>query len=502
MPDPSLLALSPRTATVLLAPDGARYALPKPAGFELRTAEGLAVATGRTERSVVQFNRLEPGTGYRFSCEFGMLDFVTPKCAGLVDARVMGADQTAADNTQALQAAIDAVPKGGTLFVPEGLYRTGPLFLKSDMTLHLAEGARLADHGRWNERIIFDEQDDTGRVLGTWEGLPDKCFAALINAIACERLTITGEGTLDGGGDRGDWWSWPKEARRGARRPRTLFLAHCRDIALTGITVCNSPSWTVHPFHTARVTAAALKIVNPPDSPNTDGFNPESCEDVRLAGIHFSVGDDCIAVKAGKRGGEREDHLAPTRRLSITHCLMERGHGAVVLGSEMSGDITDVSIENCRFVGTDRGLRIKTRRGRGGRVANVDMRNVEMDRVATAFAANAFYFCDADGTSETVQSRTPAPVTRLTPEVSGIRLENIRAENVQLAAVALLGLPEAPITGISIRGMQVTFDPEAEADVPLMASHVPACRHARIWAEYAEIDGDVTVLERDLAHAD
>jgi len=489
----SLIAVTPRTATVLLAPSGAKYALPEPVGFILKSAAGGTVSSGRTERAVLQLNDLLPGTDYALSSALGNLAFRTRDCAGTVDTWDFGADPAAADNSALLQAAINAVPEGGTLLIPAGRFVTGPLFLHSSMTVHFTEGAELAAIGDWRDWPILTDRDGGGRVVGTWEGLPERSFAALINAIGCSDVTLTGGGIIDGGGDRGDWWSWPKETRRDARRPRTVFLAHCKDVVMTGLTIRNSPSWTVHPFHCRNLTAAALKIENPPDSPNTDGLNPESCMDTRLTGIHFSVGDDCIAVKAGKRNGACEDHLAPTKNLVISHCLMERGHGAVVLGSEMSGGITGVTIEHCRFVGTDRGLRIKTRRGRGGMVGNIAMNDVEMDRVATAFAANAFYFCDPDGKSDAVQSRDPAPVDETTPRIADIRLSNITASNVQLAAVALLGLPEAPFTAIRIDGMRVSFDPDARADVPLMACHVPACRHEGVLAQFAEVVGGITL---------
>ncbi|WP_103225494.1 polygalacturonase PglA [Roseibium marinum] len=497
-----LIAVSSRTATVLLAPAGAKYALPEPVGFVLTSLTDGESVSGRTERAVLQLNDLQPDTGYSLTCMFGNIEFRTKQCLGAIDIVAHGADTSAADNSLAIQAAINSVPDGGTLLVPPGCFMTGPLFLCSRMTVHLAQGAELAAIGDWQDWPILEERDAAGRVIGTWEGLPERSFAALITAIGCTDITLTGAGIIDGGGDRGDWWTWPKETRRGARRPRTVFLAHCEHVLMSGLTIRNSPSWTVHPFHSRHVTAVGLKIENPPNSPNTDGLNPECCEETDLTGIHFSVGDDCIAVKSGKRDGDRVDHLAPTRNLTISHCLMEKGHGAVVLGSEMSGGISGVRIEHCRFLGTDRGLRIKTRRGRGGRVADISMTDVDMDRVATAFAANAFYFCDADGTSNAVQSRDPAPVDDTTPRITAITLKNVTATNVQLAAVALLGLPEAPFSDIRIENMLVSFDPDAVADVPLMACRVPACRHEAILAQFAEVDGGITLAPKDERHAD
>ncbi|WP_181389531.1 polygalacturonase PglA [Pseudoprimorskyibacter insulae] len=489
----TLAAVSNRTATLLCTPDGTRFTLAAPLAWQVFCGSDL-IADGVTTVAPVFLEGLTPATGYVFRACGAELAFETAPCAGLVDVTAHGASVEAADNSAAFARAIAAVPEGGTLMVPPGRYCIRPIHLKARMTLYLPKGAELyADHDRQNWPIL-PPHDDASRVVGTWEGLPEAAFAAPVTAIDCDNLTITGAGRIDAGGDRGDWWSWPKETRDGARRPRALFLAHGRNVQLSGFTLCNSPSWTLHPYRIDGLTCTGLNIENPPDSPNTDGLNPESCTDVRLLGIRFSVGDDCIAVKAGKRGPGQVDHILPTRGLMVHHCLMARGHGAVVLGSEMSGDITDVDVAACEFVGTDRGLRIKTRRGRGGKVAHVRLSDVVMTGVGTPLAINAFYFCDPDGRSEAVQSRDPAPVDHTTPQVFDISLTDVLATDVQIAGVALLGLPEAPITGVTIRNFRVSFDPNAQPAVPLMAAHLDAVRHIPLWTEFAQVDGTVDLL--------
>lgn len=504
MPHLEPLALTPRSATVLIRPDQSLFRLPQPLHWQLRGAKGQGRVTGQTTTVAVFLDGLTPDTDYEFTCDGLVARFTTPTCAGLVDITTFGASPDTPDNAEAFAAAVAAVPAGGAVFVPPGQFRTGPVFLKSDMVLHLAHGAVIAaisDRTNWP---ILAPHDDTGRVIGTWEGLPEASFAAPLTAIGCTNLTLTGSGTIDGGGDRGDWWAWPKETREGARRPRTLFLAHSRDVVLSGLRICNSPSWTVHPYRCDGLLAAGLTIENPPDSPNTDGFNPESCRNTRLAGLRISVGDDCIAVKAGKRAPGQTDHLAPTEGLEISNCLMEHGHGAVVLGSEMSGSITDVTIRNCEFLGTDRGLRIKTRRGRGGQVARVTLDHVVMDGVATPLAVNAFYFCDPDGKSDWVQSRAAAGVDDTTPTITGITLRDVTATRVQHAAIALLGLPEAPIDGIRVERFSVTFDANAVPGEPLMACHIPPVRHAGILTQFANLtcDAGTALTRKDFPHAE
>lgn len=495
MSDLRVLQLSSRTASLLLAPGGARYAVPVPISWQLSCGD-KPCASGKATVAPLFFENLTPDTEYCLTTPLGRLCFRTLKCAGLVDARNFGADPRAADNTAAIQRAIDATPEGGTLRIAPGRYTIGPIFLKPRMTFYLPEGAELNAHGDWSNWPILPARDDTGRPLSSWEGLPEAAFAAPVTAIDCHGLILTGRGVIDGGGDRGDWWSWPKSTRRDARRPRTLFLAWSDDIQISGLTIRNSPSWTVHPFRCDRLTASALHIQNPADSPNTDGLNPESCCDVTLTGLHFSVGDDCIAVKAGKRGDQgQSDHLAPTTGLAVTHCLMERGHGAVVLGSEMSGDITGVTITDCTFDRTDRGLRIKTRRGRGGRVANVVMERVDMTYVDTPVVANAYYFCDPDGSDDWVQSRKPAPVTEKTPAIDNILVRNVTAKMAKLAGAAMLGLPESPITNVRLEYFSVTFDPDAEPAEPLMAEGQTPVRHIPMIAENTQVTGEPLCAE-------
>lgn len=488
----SLASVSARTACLLVTPPGTLYRLAAP--LDWTCTGGAGPLSGTTDCAPVFLEGLAPATDYSFTCAGQTLTFRTAPCAGLVDVTDHGAAPGLADNAPAFAAALAALPEGGTLYVPPGTFRIRPVFLRPRMTLWLPEGATLhACHDRAGWPIL-PAHDDQGRVTGTWEGLPEAAFAAPLTAIGCDGLTITGRGTLDAGGDRGDWWSWPKETRDGARRPRALFLAHGRDVQLSGITVRNSPSWTVHPFRIDRLTCAGLSIQNPPDSPNTDGLNPESCTDVTLTGIRFSVGDDCIAVKAGKRGPGQVDHIAPTRGLAVRHCLMERGHGGVVLGSEMSGSITEVDIDACHFIGTDRGLRIKSRRGRGGEVAHVRLKDVLMEGVGTPLAINAFYYCDPDGRSAAVQSRTPAPVDDTTPHIHDISLTDVTATGVRIAAVAVLGLPEAPVTGVTLTRFRVSFDATATPEVPLMADGVDAVANLPLWSDFAQVAGEVAPL--------
>lgn len=477
-----LLHLSSRTATLTIEADAHLFALDRALPWVLQLGDGTAVKTGSATSVALSLDGLEPDREYRFSTEIGGATFKTASETGMVDIRDHGARIDSNDNTSAIQSAIAAVPAGGTLRLPAGSWTSGALFLKSDMTLLLEDGAVLQDISTRERRRILPARHADGRVLGTWEGVAEACFASLLNAIDCENLTICGRGIVDGGGDRGDWWTWPKETRDGARRPRTIFLSGCRQLTLAGITVRNSPSWTVHPVLCEDVLAVGLTIRNHPDSPNTDGLNPESSQNIRLVGLDISVGDDCVAIKAGKRD-PRGGPDRPTRNVAIRNCLMQRGHGAVVMGSEMSQGISDVAISRCHFFGTDRGLRIKTRRGRGGTVSNISVWDCRMEDVATPIAVNAFYFCDADGRSDYVQSRIALPVSVTTPKIDGIDIRNLQVSGAETAAAVFYGLPESTIDAVSIDGLSIAYRDDAKPAVPEMACHLPELRHAGIIAE-------------------
>ena len=259
----SVQAVTSRTATILLSPETERFSLGEAVGWTLLKAGGEAVAEGTSTRVPVFLDRLEPNTAYVFHALGLEVRFQTLTCAGVIEATDFGVSEDALDNAEAFARAIDAVQVGGTLTVPAGRYLTGPIFLKSDMTLHLSKGTEIAAISDRQSWPILPAYDDAGRYVGTWEGLPEASFASLITAIDCANVTITGSGIIDGGGERGDWWTWPKETRDGARRPRTVFLAHCRDVVLSGVTVRNSPAWTVHPFFCDGLNASAMTISEP-----------------------------------------------------------------------------------------------------------------------------------------------------------------------------------------------------------------------------------------------
>ena len=376
-------------------------------------------------------------------------------------------------DTNFIQACINACPDNGRVYFPKGEYYTGPIFLKSNITIELAKGAHIIGDVDRNHypilpgmTITTDEKDDYN--LGSWEGNPLDCFASLITGINVSNVAIVGQGTIDGNAQNSDWWV-DVRTRRIAWRPRGFFINNCNNITLQGVKVCNTPSWNLHPYFSDNLKFIDLLIENPKDSPNTDGCDPESCKNVDIIGVHFSVGDDCIAVKSGKIYMGRK-YKKPTEYLNIRNCSMNFGHGSVVLGSEMSGGIKNLTVSQCLFNQTDRGLRIKTRRGRGkdAIIDGVTFENIKMDGVLTPLVINMFYFCDPDGKTEYVWSKDSLPVDDRTPYLGKFHFKNIDCDNVNVAAGAFYGLPEMPIDEIIIENVRFSYAENPKEGVPAM----------------------------------
>lgn len=397
------------------------------------------------------------------------------------DVRAFGASPDGKTSaTRQIQAAIDACAAagGGTVIVPAGQYVTGTLWMKSNITLEIEPGAIL---------LGSQDQNEFPKWASDWEGpkVP-KHFAPLIAGENLENVSIVGRGTIDARGEM--WWAMQKHAKSptGAGeeivRPRTLRLVHSRNIRVQGITIKRSPYWTISPLACDNVTVDGVTILNPPDSPNTDGINPESCRNVHISNCHIDVGDDCITLKSGKETDGRRE-LWPTENVTITNCTLLHGHGGVVFGSEMSGSIRNVVISNCLFIGTDRGLRFKSRRGRGGVIEDVRADNIIMKGVLCPLSINLFYGSGAPDIQK-ITDQTPAPVDDSTPRFRRFRFSNITARDVKYAAAYIMGLPEMHADDIALDNAVFYLDPEnTAAGAPDMAPGQPKLARAGFIAQ-------------------
>lgn len=426
----------------------------------------------KTNRTVVSIYGLKPQTHYEIRVkdaqEEQTAELTTQKEFVTLNVRDFGAKGDGIqDDTHFLQAAIMCCPKESRVLIPEGTYKITSLFLKDDIRIELAGGAVLLGETNREKfsvlKGIIDSYDETGEYnLGTWEGNPLDCFAALITGIHVKNVVIYGQGVVDGNASFDNWWKEPKK-RNIAFRPRMIFLNHCENVTIQGIRVQNSPSWNVHPYFSDHLRFVNMEIVNPKVSPNTDGLDPESCHDVEVVGVYISVGDDCIAVKSGKiyMGSK---YKRACEDLTIRQCCMRDGHGSITVGSEMAAGVRRMTVRDCLFLHTDRGLRVKTRRGRGkdAILDEIVFEHIRMDHVKTPFVVNCFYFCDPDGHTAYVQSKEALPVDERTPEVRHLVFRDIDAENCHLAAAFMYGLPEQKIRCVEMEHIKVTYAPDAE----------------------------------------
>src|SRR5687768_9409101 len=358
--------------------------------------------------------------------------------------------------TASIAKAIAAASKagGGTVYFPAGKYLTGAIHLKSNITIFIDAGAELHFSDNFDDYLPM--------VESRYEGVDVKSFSPLFYAYKADNIAIRGRGLINGHGKK--WWDFvegykqdqprskwqyqfdslnknillpddPRQMKRGFLRPPFIQPMHCKNVLIEGITIINSPFWTVNPEFCENVTITGVTINNPP-SPNTDGINPESCKYVHISDCHISVGDDCITIKSGKDIPGRKK-AAPAENYTITNCTMLSGHGGVVIGSEMSGGVKNIVISNCIFDGTDRGIRIKTTRGRGGVVEDIRVDNIIMKNIRDqAFVLDMEY------------SRTEKePVSERTPRFRNIRISNVTAYTKQVALIN--GLEEMPVEDVS-----------------------------------------------------
>ena len=484
-----ILCVTSRSCSVLLDPEGLYEAREK------RTLLLDGEEQGEEYRSVTSLFDLEPDTEYTLESRTDSgaeerITFRTKPETCTLNVRDFGAKGDGeTEDTAKLQAAILCCPEGGRVLVPPGDYVTGPLFLKSHMTLELPEGAAL--------RLLTDRADypilpgntpadnPAGEILlGMFEGCATDGFASALTGIGLEDVAVIGEGVVDGRADRSDWWIRPKEIRT-ASRGNLLYTQRCKGMLIQGITFMNSPSWNLHPAFSEDLDFIDIRVKAPWDSPNTDGFDPESCRRVRLLGAEISVGDDCIAIKSGKIGLGRK-YKTPCEDLEIGWCAMLDGHGGVTVGSEMAGGVRKVHAHHCYMKGNDRALRIKTRRDRGkdGVIDDIRFSDMRMDGVKMPLVVNSFYFCDADGKSDRVQSREKQPADDTTPEIGTVCFERVEATGCKACVAYAMGLPEKPMEELILRDCVFDFDPSAEPLVPAMALNVETCCRRGIIAKY------------------
>lgn len=358
------------------------------------------------------------------------------------------------------QAFIQAVEKleregGGTIVVPAGEYYTYSIELKSNMTLFLESGARLKFIQDWQGYKV---------IRSEFEGRTEGLFMPCIYARNAENVTLGGYGTLDG---QGEYW-WKNQGKFPHGKPYLVCFEHCRHVKVLDVELINSPVWTVHPLYCEDVEIRGITIHNPYHSPNTDGINPDGCRNVRISDCLVDVGDDCITLKSGT---EDTPIKSPCENITITNCNMAHGHGGVVIGSEMSGGIRNVTITNCVFQDTDRGIRVKTRRGRGGSMEGILVSNVIMERVICPFVFNMYYRCGMHGGS--YKDKFAHEPDSSTPVIRNIQIQNCMVRDAYASAGFFYGLPEMPVENVTVSDCVITMKKDAQEGCPAMMEDLP-----------------------------
>ena len=362
------------------------------------------------------------------------------------------------DWTNAFSRAIDDLRAqgGGVLTVPAGDYPSGSIRLYDNMTLNVESGATI--------RFLQDESAYP-LIEGEYEGNAGLVYQACLYSENAKNIAVTGFGTLDGQGEY--WWKQAKERILKHPRPYLVCFSGCEHVVIENVTLVNSPVWTVHPIRSRNVVIRGLNIANPYHSPNTDGINPDACQDVRISDCTIDVGDDCIAIKSGT---EKTPDRRCCERIIITNCHFLRGHGGVVLGSEMSGGIRNVVVSSCVFSGTDRGIRLKTRRGRGGTVEGIQLTNLSMENVVCPFVFNMYYGGRVKKPEEQYfWDKSPLPVDDRTPCLRDVSISGVRARGVTACAAFFYGLPEMPVEDVSIKDVVVEMSDGYVEEAGMMA---------------------------------
>lgn len=406
------------------------------------------------------------------------LQFETPAetcCFDVADFGAKGDGVT--DDTRAIQNAIHCLPKRGRLLFKKGTYLVSPICLKSEITVELCADATLI--GR-TERDCYPlipgeiKDVETGEMhqVGAWEGEPTTMHQSLVFGEHLHDVYVVGQGTIDGNAQNSDWWVDVKNQPYG--RPRLVFLNRCTNIYFHGITGKNSASWQFHPYFCQNINFYGVSVLAPKDSPNTDAIDPESCDNVHIVGCRFSVGDDCIGIKSCKMYlGQK--YKTPANHHTIRNCYMRYGHGAITLGSENAGGVQNLTVNRCIFDSTDRGLRIKTRRGRGkyAIIDGITFENIYMNHVLTPIVINMWYnCCDPDRYSEYNTTREKLPVDDRTPHLGRFHFKDMVCENCHVAACYCDGLPEQPIDEIVIENIKFSYSHNAtHGGVPAMQNN-------------------------------
>ncbi len=380
--------------------------------------------------------------------------------------------------SMAIKSAIDACNRagGGRVVVPAGNYCTGPVYLKSNVNLHLEKGATLL--------FSTNPEDYLPLVYTRWEGIELMNYSPLVYAFKEHNIAITGEGTLDGQASNKNWWPWKGRKDHGwkagtpnqtdsDKRPALFAMAEkeipvsqrkfgngyylrpqfvqpysCENVLIEGVTITNSPMWILNPVLCNNVIISKVKVES--EGPNSDGCDPESCRNVWIKDCYFKTGDDCIAIKSGRNRDGRKINV-PCENVVVQNCTLVNGHAGIGVGSEISGGVKNLFFEGCKMTNVMWGIRIKTSSARGGNNSNIFIRNVEAEKISNqAICITMMYEDKGD----------------FMPSINNIGIKNVRINGGGKEGIVIEGYPGFPAKNILLSDVNIT-----DVKVPMKISN-------------------------------
>ncbi|WP_228394038.1 glycoside hydrolase family 28 protein [Chryseobacterium artocarpi] len=379
-------------------------------------------------------------------------------------------------NSEAIKNAInEASLVGGNVIIPKGEWYTKKIHLKSNVNLHVSEEATLL--------FSPDPNDYLPAVFTTWEGLECYNYSPLIYAFDAQNVAITGKGTIKA--DNSEWSKWfsrppahmesikllynwaqervPVEQRNMVNgnsnlRPQFIQFNRCKNVLIEDINIRNSPFWTVHLYLSKNVVVRRIDVNA--HGHNNDGIDPEMSQNILIENCVFDQGDDAIAIKSG-RNPEGWRLKKPSKNIVIRNCLVKDGHQLVAIGSELSGGIENIYIENCKVSDTNTKLMhllfIKTNERMGGYVKNVYFQNVQANTISQGILG-----IDTDVLYQW-RKLVPTVVRKLTP-ITDVFLTDVRASSAKFV-VKINGNDELPVKNIWMKN--ITLEKSAEERVQI-----------------------------------
>lgn len=364
----------------------------------------------------------------------------------------------------AIARAIDKANKsgGGVVVVPAGEWLTGKVHFKSNVNLHLDKGAVL----------LFSDNpaDYLPAVHSSWEGMECYNYSPLIYAYECKNIALTGEGEVKAKMDTWKvWFARPRAHMESIKRlynlaqdqtpvterqmvndtahlrPQFIQFNRSENVLLEGITITNSPFWTIHPYLCTNVVIRNLKVYA--HGHNNDGVDPEMSQNVLIENCVFDQGDDAIAIKSG-RNPEGWRLKTPSKNIVIRNLTVKNGHQLVALGSELSGGIENVFVDSCTVIDgakLNHLLFIKTNERMGGYVQNIHATNIRSGKIDLGVLGIE--------TDVLYQWKTlvPTVIRKLTP-IKDVYLDNVKAADVKFVS-RILGQKELPVENVSLKNI-------------------------------------------------